>query len=83
MGGVTEEHVDACRDNGTCVQFQTIPASTMTSSFLGSRRTVLALASNDGLVVLHDPLALTEENALLSVVNVESPVRRIGFFGPG
>jgi len=44
---------------------------------------VLASASEDGLVVLHDPPALTEKNALLSVVNVGSPVRRIGFFGPG
>ena len=26
---------------------------------------------------------MTEENALLSVVNVGSPVQRIGFYGPG
>ena len=55
----------------------------MTASLLGGGRMVLTSASKDGLVVLHDPSALTEENALLSVVNFGSPVRRIGFFGLG
>ena len=43
----------------------------------------MALASEDRLVILHDTSASTEENALLSVVNVGSPVQCIGFFGPG
>ena len=49
----------------------------------GGGRTVLASTSEDGLIVVHDPTMPTEERALISVLNVGSPVRRAGFFGPG
>jgi len=42
----------------------------------------MATASEDGLVCVHDTSQSTEENALLSVLNVEAPLRNIGFFGP-
>ena len=70
-------YVDAHTDDVTCVRF-----ATCGSIGGGDGRTVLASASEDGLVVLHDPRMTTEDRALISILNVGSPIRRVGFFGP-
>ncbi|GBG26890.1 WD repeat-containing protein 89 [Hondaea fermentalgiana] len=46
------------------------------------RKTELATAGLDGLVCYFDIRQRTEEDALVSVLNAESPVSKIGFFGP-
>lgn len=46
------------------------------------RKTELATAGMDGLVCYFDIRQSTEDDALLSVMNAESPVSKIGYFGP-
>eukprot|EP00956_Cyclotella_meneghiniana_P026099 scaffold55666_cov43-Cyclotella_meneghiniana.AAC.2 len=69
---------DAHTDDVTRVRFQTVS----TTSQSNSQKVVLASASEDGLLTIHDPSQSTEEAALLSVMNIGSPIRHIGFFGP-
>lgn len=42
----------------------------------------LVSAGEDGLACIFDTSQPTEEAALKSILNVESPIRQIGFFGP-
>lgn len=69
-------YVDAHTDDVTRVRFQpgVQDASTTTS--------LLVSASEDGLVCIHDTSQPSEEKALKSVLNVQSPLREVGFFGP-
>ncbi|KAL3778064.1 LOW QUALITY PROTEIN: hypothetical protein ACHAW5_011135 [Stephanodiscus triporus] len=75
-GPLLGSYVDAHMDDVSCVRFGNAVGG-------GGGRTVLASTSEDGLIVVHDPTMPTEERALISVLNVGSPVRRAGFFGPG
>jgi len=70
-GALMGSYVDAHTDEVTQVTFQTIES-----------KTVLATASEDGLVAIHDPSQPSEEDALLSVLNIGAPLRNVGFFGP-
>ena len=80
-GALLASYVDAHTEEVTKVCFQTTTKSTTPSSVEGER-TILASASEDGLIALHDPSQPTEEAALLSVLNIGIPTRNIGFFGP-
>lgn len=80
-GALLASYVDAHTEEVTKVCFQTTTKSTTPSSVEGEK-TVLASASEDGLIALHDPSQPTEEAALLSVLNIGIPTRNIGFFGP-
>ena len=71
-GVLLGSYVDAHTEDVTKVRFQT----------LDTGRTVLATAAEDGLVAIHDPSRPSEEEALVSVLNVGSPLRDVGFFGP-
>ena len=82
-------YVDAHTDDVTCVKFQTIPSasssgidSSNTNTAAATATTVLATASEDGLINIYNPSASTEETALLSVINVNCPIRNMTFFGP-
>jgi len=83
-------YIDAHTDDVTCVKFQTIPSasssgingSNTTTATTATTATVLATASEDGLINIYNPSASTEETALLSVINVNCPIRNITFFGP-
>jgi hypothetical protein len=81
-------YIDAHTDDVTCVKFQTIPSTSSSSSGCNSNSssntttTVLATASEDGLINIYNPSASTEETALLTVINVNCPIREITFFGP-
>ncbi len=66
-------YVDAHTDDVTCVCFAA-PAG-------GGGGTVFMSASKDGLIVVHDPTMPAKERVLISVLNVKSPVREVGFFG--
>lgn len=70
-------YVDAHTDEVTRVRFQTVSDPTSQQ-----QKTVLATASEDGLLSIHDPSQPSEEAALVSVLNIGSPLRDIGFFGP-
>ncbi|KAL7433577.1 hypothetical protein ACHAXH_004989 [Discostella pseudostelligera] len=87
-GALLASYVDAHTEEVTKVRFQTTTTSssssyttTKTSSVEGER-TILASASEDGLIAIHDPSQPTEDAALLSVLNIGIPTRNIGFFGP-
>ena len=80
-GALLGSYVDAHTDDVTCVRFETV--TTTGGGGGGGSKTVLASASEDGLVAVHDPSEPDEGGALVSVLNVGSPVRRVGFFGPG
>jgi len=67
LGSYVESHLEEV----TCLLFQ----STSSSSLLAS-------ASEDGLLCTFDTSKPTEESALCSVMNVSNSIRRIGFFGP-
>jgi hypothetical protein len=75
-------YVDAHTDDVTCVKFQTIPSASSSGSSGSSTTTILATASEDGLINIYNPSATTEEAALLTVINVNCPIREITFFGP-
>lgn len=70
-------YVDAHTDEVTRVRFQTVidPNSKQ-------EKIVLATASEDGLLSIHDPSQPSEEAALVSILNIGSPLRDIAFFGP-
>ena len=71
-GTLMGSYVDAHTEEVTQVCFQTTDQS----------KTVLATASEDGLLAIHDPSQPSEDAALLSVLNIGSPIRNAGFFGP-
>ena len=88
-------YIDAHTDDVTCVKFQTIPSTasatngcngsntnTTATTTATTTTTVPATASEDGLINIYNPSASTEETALLSVINVNCPIRNITFFGP-
>ncbi|KAL7549243.1 hypothetical protein ACHAWF_012531 [Thalassiosira exigua] len=77
-GALMGSYVDAHTEEVTKVRFQSIPPSRGSSD----PRTVLATASEDGLVNVYDPSKPSEDEALLSVMNVGAPLRDAGFFGP-
>jgi len=83
-GTLMGSYVDAHTEEVTKVHFQTIPTQTaQTSSTQTSEmKTILASSSEDGLISLHDPSQSNEEDALLSILNINTPLRNIGFFGP-
>ena len=88
-GALLASYVDAHTEEVTKVRFQTTtssssstPTITTSSSSVEGEKTILASASEDGLIALHDPSQPTEEAALLSVLNIGIPTRNIGFFGP-
>lgn len=68
LGSYVDSHVEEV----TCLVFQSPSASS----------TLLASASEDGLLCTLDTSKPTEESALCSVMNVANSPRRIGFFGP-
>lgn len=68
LGSYVDSHVEEV----TCLAFQSASASS----------TLLASASEDGLLCTLDTSKPTEESALCSVMNVANSIRRIGFFGP-
>ncbi|KAL9187731.1 hypothetical protein ACHAXT_006109 [Thalassiosira profunda] len=76
-GNLMGNSVDAHTEEVTKVRFQTIPSPQSNDC-----KTALATASEDGLVVIHDPSQPSEEAALLSVLNIGAPLRDVGFFGP-
>ena len=51
-----------------------VTSSSSQTSQSNSQKVVLASASEDGLLTIHDPSQSTEEAALLSVMNVGSPL---------
>jgi len=67
-------YVDAHTDEVTKVRFQTC--------FSSHDSSLLVSASEDGLACIHDTKQATEENALISVMNIMAPIREVGFFGP-
>jgi WD40 repeat protein len=69
-------YVDAHTEEVTKVRFQPVNDSGNGSS------TLLATASEDGLVCTFDTSQPSEEMALKSVMNIQSPVRQVQFFGP-
>ena len=75
-GALMGSYVDAHTEEVTQVEFQSV------SNASGQVKTVLATASEDGLVSVYDPSQPSEDAALLSTLNIGAPLRRIGFFGP-
>jgi hypothetical protein len=70
-------YVDAHTDEVTQVRFQTV-----TDPNSRSQKTILATASEDGLLSIHDPSQPSEDAALISILNIGTPLRHFGFFGP-
>ncbi len=75
-GALMGSYVDAHTDEVTQVKFQTV------SNASGQTKTVLATASEDGLLSVYDPSQPSEDAALLSTLNIGAPLRHIEFFGP-
>lgn len=75
-GALIGSYVDAHTEEVTQVKFQSF------SNSFGQTKTVLATASEDGLLSIHDPSQPSEDAAILSTLNVGAPLRQIGFFGP-
>lgn len=69
-GSLLGTYQDAHTEEVTRVRFQTAQSS------------ILVSASEDGLACIFDTSKPSEEAALSSVLNVQSPLRRVGFFGP-
>lgn len=69
-------YVDAHTEEVTKVRFQ--------NANNGSNDTtsIMVTASEDGLVNIFDTSQPSEELALKSVMNIQSPLREVGFFGP-
>mmetsp|Transcript_1377 Transcript_1377/g.2181 ORF Transcript_1377/g.2181 Transcript_1377/m.2181 type:complete len:391 (-) Transcript_1377:301-1473(-) len=76
QGGILGSYVDAHTEEVTRVRFQ--PNSQDNSS----TTPLLISASEDGLACAFDTSQASEEAALKSVLNVETPLREVGFFGP-
>lgn len=70
-------YVDAHTEEVTKVRFQNVVGADgyETTSLLVS-------AGEDGLACIHDTSQPSEETALKSVLNVQSPLRDVNFFGP-
>eukprot|EP00984_Skeletonema_dohrnii_P021553 scaffold10802_cov114-Skeletonema_dohrnii-CCMP3373.AAC.4 len=75
-GALMGSYVDAHTEEVTQVRFQSV------SNASGQTKTVLATASEDGLLSVYDPSQPSEDSALLSTLNIGAPLRHIGFFGP-
>eukprot|EP00986_Skeletonema_menzelii_P015740 scaffold12566_cov162-Skeletonema_menzelii.AAC.4 len=75
-GAMMGSYVDAHTEEVTQVKFQSV------SNASGQAKTVLATASEDGLLSVYDPSQPSEDAALLSTLNIGAPLRYIGFFGP-
>ena len=75
-GTLLGSYVDAHTDDVTQVRFQ--PSTTTP----GETTSLLISASEDGLACIFDTSKPSEEAALLGVLNVQSPLRKVGFFGP-
>jgi len=69
-GSLLGTYQDAHTEEVTRVRFQT------------SQSPVLLSASEDGLACIFDTSKPSEEAALDSVLNVQTPLRQVGFFGP-
>ena len=69
-GSLLGTYQDAHTEEVTRVRFQTEQSS------------ILVSASEDGLACIFDTSKPSEEAALCSVLNVQTPLRRVGFFGP-
>ena len=69
-------YVDSHTDEVTKVRFQRMNRDSHETTSL------LVSASEDGLACIFDTSQPTEEHALKSVINVGSPLRDVGFFGP-
>ncbi len=75
-GALMGSYVDAHTEEVTQVKFQSV------SNASGQTKTVLATASEDGLLSVYDPSQPSEDAALLSTLNIGAPLRHITFFGP-
>lgn len=69
-GSLLGTYEDAHTEEVTRVRFQT------------QQSPILITASEDGLACIFDTSKPSEEAALSSVLNVQSPLRQVGFFGP-
>mmetsp|Transcript_23565 Transcript_23565/g.33061 ORF Transcript_23565/g.33061 Transcript_23565/m.33061 type:complete len:388 (-) Transcript_23565:121-1284(-) len=76
QGGILGSYVDAHTEEVTRVRFQ--PDSQDSSA----TTPLLVSASEDGLACTFDTSQASEEAALKSVLNVQTPLREVGFFGP-
>mmetsp|Transcript_17249 Transcript_17249/g.25770 ORF Transcript_17249/g.25770 Transcript_17249/m.25770 type:complete len:512 (+) Transcript_17249:464-1999(+) len=82
-------YVDAHTEEVTRVRFQNVPASSSNVNGYGhghgngyETTSLLVSAGEDGLACIHDTSQPSEESALRSILNVQSPLRDVGFFGP-
>ena len=76
-GKLMGSYVDAHTDEVTRVRFQ--PSAEGNS---GETTSLLVSASEDGLACIFDSSQPSEEAALQGVLNVQAPLRSVGFFGP-
>lgn len=72
-------YVDAHTEEVTKVRFQNVVGS---NGYENETTSLLVTAGEDGLVCIHDTSQSSEEDALKSVLNVQSPLRDVNFFGP-
>lgn len=70
-------YVDAHTEEVTKVRFQDVVGSNGYDT-----TSLLVSAGEDGLACIHDTSQPSEEAALKSVLNVQSPLRDVNFFGP-
>lgn len=80
VGSITKPlgtYVDAHTEEVTKVRFQNVVGSDGYDT-----TSLLVTAGEDGLVCTHDTSQPSEEEALKSVLNVQSPLRDVNFFGP-
>mmetsp|Transcript_194 Transcript_194/g.296 ORF Transcript_194/g.296 Transcript_194/m.296 type:complete len:474 (-) Transcript_194:32-1453(-) len=73
-------YVNAHTDEVTRVRFQ--PNTDSSSLITSSNTSLLVSVSEDGLASIHDTSKPTEDSALISTMNIGSPIRSVGFFGP-
>jgi len=71
-------YVDAHTEEVTRVRFQNVVGS----DILNDTTSLLVSSSEDGLACIHDTSQASEEEALKSIMNVQSPLRDVNFFGP-
>jgi len=74
VGSYTQAHTSEV----TRVRFQTMASFGTTTT----TTSVLVSGAEDGLACVFDTSLPSEEEALTNVLNVQSPVREVGFFGP-
>jgi WD repeat-containing protein 89 len=74
-GKLLGSYVDAHTDDVTMLRFQP-------STYPNSTSSLLISASEDGLACIFDTCQPSEEAALQGVLNVQAPLRKVGFFGP-